>query len=139
MKWWSGASASRRGTHGAKESAAANVPLFYPGSRIAGKAGREIGLRVLSYRTGCVCVREAVRGGSSAGREQCGAGRRVLDYFFFSPFFCPNETEPEPGSCLRLRLQEGASQVGSSQAAPPLPVPFKWTIKRVAPIDASRL
>lgn len=69
MKWRSGASAA----HGAK-SGAGNVPLFYPGSGLAGRHARISGCG--SYPTGqAACEREAVRGGSS-GAARGGEGMR---------------------------------------------------------------
>lgn len=117
MRWLSGASASRRGTRNAKKSGAGNVPLFYPGSR---PAGRHAGISgCWSYPTGqaaCVCVREAVRGGSSAGR---GGGSWIFYFLFFFNAKWLETAEPGPGSCLRRSGGVDFRKEHLKAAAPP--------------------
>lgn len=126
-KWLSGASASRPGTHNAKRSGAGNVPLFYPGSRLAGRHARISGF--WSYPTGqAVREREAVLGGSSARRGG-------VSWIFF-PFFFWMQSDSERNRGLfpvyGAEISSWMSWMSCQEAAEP---PFECFTKRVAPND----
>lgn len=67
IKRLSGASVYGKVMHNVEKSGAGNVPLFHPGSRLAGRQAWIAGY--WSHPTGqAACEREAARGGNGGGR-----------------------------------------------------------------------